>query len=97
LALLQRMLYPRERGARAAPGPQTVKVTTANGQAVSGKLVYRDEFTLTLVDAEGWQHSFSLASVKAEVDDPMRAHTDQLGRYTDQDMHNVFAYLQSLK
>jgi cytochrome c oxidase cbb3-type subunit 3 len=95
LALLQRMLYPRNRDPRASS--QTARVTTSSGQIVSGRVIYRDEFTLTLVDADGWQHSFSLAAVKAEVDDPMRGHSDQLGRYTDQDMHNVFAYLQSLK
>jgi hypothetical protein len=27
----------------------------------------------------------------------MSAHFDQLGKYTDSDMHNVFAYLDTLK
>ena len=37
------------------------------------------------------------SAVKVTVDDPLSAHFDQLGRYTDADMHNVYAYLESLK
>jgi cytochrome c oxidase cbb3-type subunit 3 len=99
LALMQRMLYPRNRGPRAATPdllPATV-VTTANGQSISGRLTYRDEFTITIVDANEWSHSFPVATVKIEGDDPLREHTEQLGRYTDKEMHDVFAYLQSLK
>jgi cytochrome c oxidase cbb3-type subunit 3 len=35
--------------------------------------------------------------VKFTVDDPLQAHVDQLGKYTDADMHNVLAYLQTLR
>lgn len=97
LALLQRMLYPRNRGPRAVAGPAQAKVTTADGRTVSGTLAYRDEFNVTLLDADGWTHSYSLSAVKLEVDDPLRAHADQLQSYTDRDMHDVFAYLQTLK
>jgi cytochrome c oxidase cbb3-type subunit 3 len=99
LALMQRMLYPRNRGPRAATPdllPATV-VTSANGQTISGRLTYRDEFTITIVDANEWSHSFPVATVKIEGDDPLREHTEQLGKYTEKDMHDVFAYLQSLK
>jgi cytochrome c oxidase cbb3-type subunit 3 len=98
LALMQRMLYPRNRGPRAAPDPlPPTVVTTATGQTISGRLAYRDEFTITIVDADEWSHSFPVASVKIEQDDPLREHWEQLGRYTEKDMHDVFAYLQSLK
>ena len=30
------------------------------------------------------------------VDDPLQAHVEQLGKYTDEDMHDVLAYLQTL-
>jgi cytochrome c oxidase cbb3-type subunit 3 len=98
LALMQRMLYPRNRAPGATPGllPATV-VTTAAGQTFSGRLSYRDEFTITIVDANEWSHSFPVATVKIEGDDPLREHTEQLGRYTEKEMHDVFAYLQSLK
>ena len=98
LALLQRMLNPasggRGTGLRGVP---TVTVTTGPGQVVSGKLAYRDEFTIALTDAAGWYRSWPAAQVKVTVDDPLQAHVDQLAKYTDAEMHNVLAYLQTLK
>jgi cytochrome c oxidase cbb3-type subunit III len=97
LALLQRMLNPvggRGAGSRGVP---TVSVTTSTGQVVSGKLAYRDEFTIALTDAAGWYRSWPAAQVKFTVDDPLQAHVDQLAKYTDADMHSVLAYLQTLK
>ena len=73
------MLYPRNRDPKATSRIATV--TAGSGQTVSGKVIYGDEFTLTLVDADGWQHSFSLAAVKVEVDDPMRGHMRNLEAY----------------
>jgi len=96
LALLQRMLYPRNRGPRALSG-LPLATLTASGRTLSGRLTFRDEFTITVIDAEGWSHSFPLAMVKLKLDDPLQVHTDQLGRYSDEDMHDVFAFLQSLK
>jgi len=96
LALLQRMLYPG-RGGRGAPVRPAATVTATNGQKLSGRVAYRDEFTITLIDSDGWSHSFPAGAVKIEIDDPLRAHTDLLGRYTDEEIHDVFAYLQTLK
>lgn len=97
LALLQRMLHPGRGGRGGAPVRPSATVTTANGQELSGRVAYRDEFTITLIDSEGWSHSFPAGAVKIEIDDPLRAHTDLLGRYTDEEIHDVFAYLQTLK
>ena len=98
LALLQRMLYPRPgRSVGAAAALPAVTLTTAGGQKFSGKLAYRDEFTVTVIDSDGWSHSWPAAAVKMEGEDPLQAHAEQLGRYTDQEIHDLFAYLQSLK
>jgi len=35
--------------------------------------------------------------VKFTVTDPLEAHIAQLGKYTDEDIHNVLAYLQTLR
>jgi hypothetical protein len=35
--------------------------------------------------------------VKVTVDNPLDAHVAQLGKYTNHDLHNVLAYLQTLK
>jgi cytochrome c oxidase cbb3-type subunit 3 len=94
LALLQRMLYP-------APGrggsPATVTVTLPSGQTVAGRLAYRDEFTIALTDADGWYRSWPSHQVRFKVDDPLQGHIELLGVYTDKDMHDVLAYLQTLK
>jgi cytochrome c oxidase cbb3-type subunit III len=94
LALLRRMLFPT-RGDR--PNPATVTVTRPGGATVAGRLVHRDEFTVALTDSEGWYRSFPLDRVSVTVDDPLDAHRAQLGKYTDKDMHDVLAYLQTLK
>jgi cytochrome c oxidase cbb3-type subunit 3 len=99
LQLMQRMLYPSGRGGRGGRQPYapTVTVTPANGPAVTGRLAYRDEFTIALTDESGWYRSWPAARVKVVVDDKLEAHAAQLAKYTDADMHNVLAYLQTLK
>ena len=98
LKLLQRMLYPEATddvgGARARA---TVTVTLGSGEQVSGALAYRDEFTIALRDASGWYRSWPVSEVKVAVENRLDAHTEQLGKYTDADMHNVLAYLQTLR
>jgi cytochrome c oxidase cbb3-type subunit 3 len=100
LALLQRMLYPRPAPAgRGGPArvPQTVSVTLPSGQRVEGRLAYRDEFTIALTDANGWYRSWPATAVTFTVNDPLQAHIEQLAKYTDGDMHDVLAYLQTLR
>lgn len=99
LPLLQRMLYP---GASRTPGtpplkPPTVTVSPKTGPAVTGPLVYRDEFTISLTDSAGWQRSWPTSQVTFTIDNPLQVHIDQLGKYTDKDMHDVLAYLQTLR
>ena len=98
LALLQRMLYPGSEGRGAAPPPArpAVTVTTRDGRTFTGSLAYRDEFTIALTDESGRYRSWPTTRVDVEVDDPLEAHVDQLVRYTDNDMHDVYAYLETL-
>jgi cytochrome c oxidase cbb3-type subunit III len=96
LQLLQRMLYPNGPPRDPNRAPQ-VTVTLASGQVVTGRLAYRDEFTIALTDASGWYRSWPTKQVRFTVDDPLQAHVEQLGKYTDADMHDVLAYLQSLR
>jgi cytochrome c oxidase cbb3-type subunit III len=96
LQLLQRMLYPNGPPRDPNRAPQ-VTVTLASGQVVTGRLAYRDEFTIALTDASGWHRSWPTNQVRFTVDDPLQAHVEQLGKYTDADMHDVLAYLQSLR
>lgn len=98
LDLLRRMLYEEERRAAGPGGPvPTATVTLPSGQTVTGKLAYRDEFTIALVDASGWYRSWPASRVKSAVTNPLEAHAELLRKYTDEDMHNVLAYLQTLR
>jgi uncharacterized protein len=95
LALLQRMLFPAP-AAGSAPRAK-VTLTTSSGETITGSLAYRDEFTIALTAASGAYRAFPAHQVKFAVDDPLQAHVDQLRKYTDDDMHNVLAYLQTLR
>lgn len=94
LALMQRMLYP---GGRGAVSTATVTVKLASGETVTGKMAYRDEFTIALRDASGRYRSWPTNEVKFTVDAPLEAHVALLGTYTDNQVHDVLAYLQTLK
>lgn len=91
LNLLRRMLYPT--GGRGA----TVGVTQASGERVEGALAYSDEFTIALIDPSGRYRSWPKSQVKFTVNNPLEAHAEQLGRYSDEDMHNVLAFLRTLR
>jgi cytochrome c oxidase cbb3-type subunit 3 len=95
LALLQRMLYPT--AGKPDPARPKVTVTIASGKNISGLLASQDEFTIVVLDAAGARRTFEKDALEFKIDDPMSAHFDQLGKYTDNDMHNVFAYLERLK
>jgi len=90
LKLEERMLYPRQ-------VVSDVTVTLPSGQTLQGKLAYQDEFTIGMRDASGWYRSWPVASVKYKVHAPVEAHADLLGKYTDADIHNLMAYLQTLR
>jgi len=95
----QRFLFPRPggRGARAGK-PVMVTVTTAGGTAVTGTLDRLDDFNVSLRDKEGEYHAFARSSkLKVVVADPYQFHGELLDRITDQNMHDVTAYLESLK
>jgi cytochrome c oxidase cbb3-type subunit 3 len=89
-----RMLYPghRKDGPRA-----TATITLPSGEQVKGQLVHADDFVIGLRDASGWYRSFARDRVKVEIQDPLAAHRDLLGKLTQADVHNLFAYLESLK
>jgi len=94
LQLLQRMLYP---SGPPAPAPPKVSFTLPEGQTAVAPLAGQDEFTITVLDPTGARQTYARSAVKFKIDDPMSAHFDQLGKYTDKDMHDVFAYLETLK
>ena len=72
-------------------------VTEPSGATVSGELAYQDEFTVALRDSSGRYRSWPAAKVKFTVDSPADAHVELLARYTDDDFHNLMAYLLTLE
>jgi cytochrome c oxidase cbb3-type subunit 3 len=102
--LQRRMLYPAPNlidvflgRAVVPPAPTKVTVLLASGERVSGTLDHLDEFTVALHDSAGWYRSFSRESVTVDAQDPRAAHEGLLPKYSDQEMHDVFAYLETLK
>lgn len=76
---------------------KTAIVTTSSGERFSGNLFYADAFRIAIKDAAGWYHSWPRSEVKAEIHDPLETHQELLSKYTEADMHNTFAYLETLK
>ncbi len=84
------MLYPHGKH-------KTATVTFPSGERVHGKLVHEDDFIIGLQEEGGWYRSFSRSTVKVEIHDPLEAHRKQLDTLTSKQMHDLFAYMNSLK
>jgi cytochrome c oxidase cbb3-type subunit III len=98
LQLFQRMLYPGGRGRGGAPpATPTATITLPSGETVTGTVAYRDEFSIAITDPSGYYRSWQTSKVKVKIDNPLDAHIAQLAKYTNDDLHNVLAYLQTLK
>jgi mono/diheme cytochrome c family protein len=97
--LQQRLLFPRTgRGRGAAGRAITVTVKPASGESVSGVLVEMDDFNVLLRDASGAYHRFKRGpGVTVQKTDPLAAHVALLDTITDKQLHDVVAYLETLK
>jgi len=99
-----KFLFPRSVGfgrRGAAPvraKPVTVTITQSNGEMVEGVLQTLDDFNVALRDAQGNYRSFKITpDMKVVKHDPYAMHIALLDQYTDKDMHDIVAYLESLK
>jgi len=95
--LQNRFVWPAGGGRGGGAGTRKVTVTLASGKSVTGTLKQIDDFNVSLYDAEGNFHSWSRDTVKVELEDRLAGHRRLLDKYTDQDMHNLTAYLVTLK
>ena len=86
-------------GPARVPKPVTAVVTTADGQRYEGRLERIDDFIVTLTQADGTSKTLRRnGNVPAvQITDPLDAHKKMLVKYTDKDMHDVTAYLVTLK
>lgn len=91
MTLQLRFLFPRAR-------PIQVTVTPVGEQPVSGTLDRIDDFSVSLKDASGEHRAWKrVAGLQVDVRDPLEMHHQLLDQYTDADMHNIVAYLETLK
>jgi mono/diheme cytochrome c family protein len=104
ITLQSRWLQPRPMGRRgagshSAGSTPTATVTLPSGETFAGTIDQIDDFTISLRDSKNQFHSFTRNgdTPKVEVHDPLQTHTDMLRKYTDADIHNVTAYLVTLK
>lgn len=94
--LQQRFLFPTLR--RGGPKQVEATVTVAKQPPVSGVLIRVDDFFVALRDSSGDYRAFNRGpDVTVSIQDPLAYHHELLDRYTDADMHNLTAYLATLK
>ncbi|HEU4692058.1 MAG TPA: cytochrome c [Vicinamibacterales bacterium] len=94
--------YTGARGGGAAPVPPppiSVTVTLPSGERFDGRLSRVDDFTVSLQEADGRHRTFRTAGtgITVDVHDPLTPHKELLRVYGDADIHNVTAYLASLR
>ena len=86
-----RMLYPRV-------ASETGVVSLPSGEKVKGQIAHLDAFDVAIVDAGGNYRSWPLRpGVKVELADSLGQHLALLHIYTDKDIHDLFAYLETLQ
>lgn len=102
--LQQRMVFPQTVGfgrrgrGLAKSQPVMVTVIPPSGQPVTGVLLSLDDFDVSLRDVDGQYHAWKRTpELKVEKKDPYAAHIALLDEYTDKDIHDLVAYLETLK
>jgi cytochrome c oxidase cbb3-type subunit 3 len=86
-------------GAASTSRTVTATITLSSGETVEGKLVRIDDFLITLALADGSQKTVRRTgdTPNVVIHDPLNAHRDLLSQYSDRDIHDVTAYLVTLK
>ncbi len=91
VAMQARFLWP------APQGPRKAVVTTPDGQSFEGALMKLDDFNISLRMANGDFHEWATDRVTVKIEDKLGGHRALLPKYTDADIHNLAAYLVTLK
>jgi cytochrome c oxidase cbb3-type subunit III len=100
VTLQDKILMPGEnQGDAPSKATVTVTVTQPSGESVEGTLLRIDDFNVALRDSSGNYRSFTRkkGTPRVEIHNPLKAHLDMLTHYTDTDIHNLTAYLVTLK
>ena len=86
-------------GRGGATTPVTATVTLSSGQKFEGRVIRSDEFIIALEFADGASRSFRRNGdvPKVEIHNPREGHLKLLPAYTDKDIHDLTAFLVTLK
>ena len=83
------------------PDRSTTQVTVkeTSGKTLAGTLVFLSDYAVTVMDSAGERHTLARHgdNPKILLQDQLQAHLDLLLLVTDQQMHNLTAYLATLK
>lgn len=92
------------RGRGAGPGAANARAIVAtivlpSGEKAEGRLLRLDDFYVAIAQEDGTVRSFTRRGdvPKVELKDPMDGHRKLLAELTDKNMHDVTAYLATLK
>ena len=91
------------RPAGSAPPPKapatTVAVTLPSGETVKGELDHISAFVVALTEPDGTHRSFARhgSSPTVVITNPVQWHLDMLPQWQDADIHNLTAYLVTVK
>ncbi len=89
-------IWPMRPGDSAPATTATVKMT--DGTQIAGRVTQVSDFRITLVDRAGQTHVIDREpGMEVEMKDPLAAHQEMIMTLTNDDMHNVTAYLATLK
>ncbi|HEX4231595.1 MAG TPA: c-type cytochrome [Bryobacteraceae bacterium] len=76
----------------------TATVEMTDGGRISGRVTQVSDFRITLVDGDGETHVIDRGpGVGVQMKDPLAPHEAFIKTLTNDDMHNVTAYLETLK
>jgi cytochrome c oxidase cbb3-type subunit 3 len=89
-------IWPTRTGNGSLAATATVKML--DGATIAGRVTQVSDFRITLVDRAGQIHVIDREpGVEAQLRDPLAAHQEMIMTLTNTDMHNVTAYLATLK
>ena len=80
-----------------SPKPSQVIVTLPSGETLTGTFISQDSFNVALRDQSGWYRSIPVAGAEIEIHDPLEAHKELVNTISDTEMHDLLAYLETLK
>jgi cytochrome c oxidase cbb3-type subunit 3 len=72
-------------------------VTLPSGQKLQGQLLSLDTFDVSIVGDDGSHHTWPLTAVRVDVNDPLATHWELISKYSNSVIHNLLAYLETLK